>query len=222
MHSPVYRFVLSLTLTVLLAGLSPGKTEAAIYSLLPTDDTYADQLAPGNNYSYLNSLITRKSVAAAQTYLKFSLEDIPATEQIVAAVFGLYSHYGYHAWVTLNHLSDDSWSERGLTWNNRPAGGTQGVELDRQYLESANNWLIWDMFGNNNWDAAADLADGYASLLVISLNSDLFFASKEFFISGQQPFLMVATVPVSTPAPQAWLLMAAGLVGILGIRKKYR
>ena len=221
MHSPIYKIVLSLTLTALLAGLLPGEINAAIYSITPTDDTYADQLAPGNYYSSLNTLITRKSIAAAQTYLKFSLEDIPATEQIVGAVFGLYSHYGYHAWVTLNHLSDDSWSERELTWNNRPAGGAQGVELGRQYLDSANNWLIWDMFGNHNWDVAADLADGYVSLVVMSLNSDLFFASKEFFISEQQPFLMVTTKPVSTPIPQAWLLMAAGLIGLLGIRKRY-
>lgn len=200
--------------------LMPRLTTAGIYTFEPVHDTYADQLAPGNNYSSLNYLVARKSIAPAQTYLKFSLAGLPAHEQITSAVFGLYSSYGYHTWVTLNHIPDDSWDQKLLTWNNRPDHGSQGVELNRQYLASAYNWILWDLFGNNLWDAGADQADGYVSLLVMTLNSDLIFTSKEFFIDAQQPFLTVTTTPIHTPIPQPLLLLATGLIGLLGIRKK--
>lgn len=221
MHSAIYKIIVSLTFLSVVTVLMPQKIHAGTYTLKPIDDTYADQLAPGNNYSYLNYLLTRKSIAPAHTYLKFSLEGIPSNEQIAGAVFGLYSYYGYHTWVTLNHILDDSWDERLVTWNDRPADGSQGIELNRQYLDSAYNWIIWDMFGNNMWDAAADQADGYVSLLVGTMNSDLHFASKEFFINEQKPFLTITTTPVSTPIPPSCLLLGAGLICLLGIRKKY-
>lgn len=224
MRSALCRYIVLLTVfTVFAAAMmfKPSRANAGIYTLGPTDDTYADRLAPGNNYASLNYLVARKSIAPAQIYLKFPLDEIPAGEQIASATFGLYSSYGYRTWATLNHIPDDSWDQKQVTWNNPPGHGSQGIELDRQFLGSSYSWLLWDMFGNNLWDAAADQTDGYVSLSVVTLSSDLIFVSKEFFIDAQKPFLRITTTPVNTPIPHPLLLLGTGLLGLIGIRKRF-
>ncbi|MCB2180875.1 MAG: DNRLRE domain-containing protein [Desulfobulbaceae bacterium] len=219
---------LLLLLFSMFAASKAEKAIAATYKLKPTDDSYADQLSPGNNYSDLNYLISRNSIAAAYTYLKFSLSDIPSDEQITGAVLGLYSQYGYRSWVTLSHISDDSWIESEVTWNNRPENNTQTFELDRQYLDLPYNWILWDLFAEEMWNPDIDKDDGYISLMTQTTGSDLIFASSIFFVSEQQPYLLLITEPeqdqttnaTPTPIPSSFVLLGISLLTLMKKNRK--
>lgn len=211
--------VLILILLSLLAFSRPGEVIADIYKLKTSDDTFADQLSPGNNYSRLNYLVCRDSIAAAHTYLKFSLPDLPADVEITGAILGLYSQFGYRSWVMLSHLADDSWDGGEVSWNNRPEEGEQTVELDRRYLDLSYRWMYWDLTAEGMWDAKGDREDGNISLLIQSTGSDLIFAGSSFQDENLQPYLLLNTQQeqnevVATPLPSSFLLFGINVFAL--------
>ena len=204
-----------------MAGIMPGNALAAYYTFLPTDDVHVDLLAPNGGYPFAHYLYTNGEAAPAHAYLKFNL-DIPATDQVTEAILNLYCVYGYKAEVDLYHISDDSWDELSLNWNNRPAMGSKGLLLDAAYVRYPFSWVHWDLFHSEAWDVAADQADGYVSLLISPPYGDIFMFSKEFADGYYEPFLTTTTTTMSTSIPippSCWLL--ASSLAVLGSLRKF-
>ncbi|MHC4413016.1 MAG: CBM96 family carbohydrate-binding protein, partial [Planctomycetota bacterium] len=88
----------------------------------PTDDSYANHNLPDDNYGSANYLAVRSDATGKgrNTFLKFTVSDV--TETVVAAKLKLYSTD-----VTMNvdakAVSNTSWTEGAITWNNQPAAG---------------------------------------------------------------------------------------------------
>lgn len=87
------------------------------------DGSYANQ-----NFGSSNDLLVKKSVNTGnsrEVYLKF---DLSAVTDVSVATLRLYSRLGdtqdANVRVNVFKSSNTSWSESGVTWNNKPAAGT--------------------------------------------------------------------------------------------------
>ncbi|OEU77489.1 MAG: hypothetical protein BA864_09900 [Desulfuromonadales bacterium C00003093] len=203
----------------IMVGIMAKSAMAGNFTAVLTDDAYADGLAPNSGYGRMNYLFASGATGPAYAYLKFYLGDIPATEQIVGATLNLYCFYGSRRTINLYHISDDSWDELSLKWNNRP---DKGLLLDAEYVRYPFSWVHWDLFNGEAWDVATDQADGYVSLLISPPYGDIFMFSKEFADGYYEPSLTTTTTTMtamSTPIPASCWLLASGLA-VLGIPRK--
>lgn len=200
-------------LCIMVAAIA-NNVIAAVIALAPTDDAHVDGLAPYNNYGRSNYLYTSGAVGPAHAYLKFYLGDISTEDIITDVTLNLFYFYGYSTWVDVYHVSNDSWDELSITWNNRPDNGIDSPVLDSAYVHYLWGWesVSWNLLQNGAWDAQADVVDSYVSLLISPRYNDVFWGSKEFF-EGYNPSLTVITthVPIT---PSGWLLLS-GLVALV-------
>ena len=102
-------------------GLFPAAGfSASPYTFYPTADTYVWSALPNNNFGNDYNLCVQPN---CYTYLKFDLSSIPANEQVTGGTLYLYCNSGYPVFnfsVELHALADNSWTETGVTWNNKP------------------------------------------------------------------------------------------------------
>lgn len=204
---------------IIMVGIMAKSAMAGTFTALLTDDAYADGLAPNSGYGRMNYLFASGATGPAYAYLKFYLGDIPATEQIVGATLKLHCFYGSRRAINLHHISDDSWDELSLKWNNRP---DKGLLLDAEYVRYPFSWVHWDLFNSEAWDVAADQADGYVSLLISPPYGDIFMFGKEFADGYYEPSLTTTTTTMTTmsaPIPASCWLLASGLAVLGSFRK---
>ena len=80
------------------------------------------------NYGTASELIVKKSGTTGNTrhaYLKFDLSGVASIGTATLRLFGrMADSQNASAAVSVFNASNTSWSEAGLTWNNRPASGT--------------------------------------------------------------------------------------------------
>ena len=114
-------------------ALGPGQfgvAEVEIGLAVPTTgaltavaDAYVSSASTSTNYGSASELIVDRS--NTQVYLKFDLSGIPAGATIddVRLTMTAYQGYAYggDGNVYIRFVSDDSWTETGITYNNAPA-----------------------------------------------------------------------------------------------------
>jgi hypothetical protein len=102
---------------------SSGGTPTSV-TLSPTADTFGNAGAATTNYGTNSSLLSRGSTGAA-TYLRFVLPTAPSGQSLTGAVLRFRTTTDSTAGSADSHavqlVTDDTWTEAGLTWNNRPA-----------------------------------------------------------------------------------------------------
>lgn len=98
-----------------------------VLSVAPLSDTYADLTAPTTNYGTSNVLMVKDNSSGydRSAYLRFVIPNggsvSSATLKLKVVTIG--SEGSGSRTVQIRRLASDSWSETGLTWNNRPAAG---------------------------------------------------------------------------------------------------
>ncbi len=106
--------------------LSVQASEAKQAVLLPQADAYVDSANPSSNYGTLGNLqvMTYRSTTW-DSYLRFDLSSLPPGAVITDATFSIIFYNGFAYGGDGNHylffVPDDTWTETGITWNNRPA-----------------------------------------------------------------------------------------------------
>jgi hypothetical protein len=95
-------------------------------------DTYANEAAPGTNYGTSVSLAARGTATAYVPYLRFSLPTAPSGQVLTGATLQIRTSgetFAGSASTFSVQQASDSWTETGLTWNNRPSlsGGSIGT-----------------------------------------------------------------------------------------------
>jgi len=115
------RLLISALCIMVTMGLFPAAGfSAGPYTFYPTADTYVWSALPNNNFGNGYNLNVEPN---CYTYLKFDLSSIPGNEQVTGGTLYLYCNYGYQPFnfsVELHRLADNSWTETGVTWNNKP------------------------------------------------------------------------------------------------------
>ena len=93
------------------------------------------------------------------SYLKFSLGSIPSNVTIINATLYTYQYHcleQYH-YIQCYNVSDDTWTETSINWNNRPPRD----KLQDQVLVAGNGWKEYDLTW---WVTHEHKGDGLASV----------------------------------------------------------
>ena len=205
-------------LCTLCIGLFTASSFAVVelYEEPPVGDAYVDSVQTNTNFNTETLQIQGFGaetppfgpdlVSIQQSYLKFDVSSL-AGKTIQSAVFGVYllndSDYETPS-LQLNYVGDDSWTETGITWANKPSSiemiGTPELTdtIDRYY-----EWNVFDTWhGDEN-------SDGFVTYMLNVNQQDVdnyaYFASREN--TAYQPFLRIEYIP----EPATMLLLGLGV-----------
>jgi hypothetical protein len=135
------------------------------YSVLdfnPTDDTYANEKSASETHGTETVLKYKNdSGARRQPYLKFT---VSGTESpVIEAKLRLYNNLAASN-VTLYDVSDTSWTEGSLTWNNKPA---MGAVIQTITDPAADTWIEFDVTnyinGNGTYSFGLQTTSNYGT-----------------------------------------------------------
>jgi hypothetical protein len=100
-------------------------------TLTATADAYVrDGSSAGTNFGTATSLQVKTSSTGnnRRSYLKFSITNVKTTSAVTLRVFGAVSSTTSGSITTLVYpVATTSWSETGITWNNKPAHGSTSL-----------------------------------------------------------------------------------------------
>ena len=146
-------------------------------SLHAEEDSYVRENEPNTNfgddwYLYVSNYTY---FGEEQVYMKFDLSEIPFDSTIVSATLALYCFYvdWIPIYVEAHYCSDNSWTEMGITWNNKPS--YDPTATDTQYVSVEDTWYSWDI----STDVQQALSSGYLTEVMIS--TDMFETGVEFY-----------------------------------------
>ena len=187
---------------LLLAGVvSILPVFSAEASYIPVDDAYVHEAYPDTNYGSSEDLKLERlgtSSEYSQVYLKFNLSDLEFSS-ITSVKLRLYfeekSNIADPTNVKVHLVSDDTWDEDSITWNNKP--GYSGEVSINIYGETPPKWIeidITDLVADNITadDKILSLALSY---YCSNVNSYVIFSSKE---GDNPPQLLVSYAPEAT------------------------
>ena len=173
-------------------GLYSTTTVDAAADAYVRDGTYADQNFATGNMTIKKDSATNNSFNR-EAYLKFDLSSF--TQPITSALLcltpltagGVMEHQLYS-------VADDTWTENGLTWNNRPAAGS----LVASYLPTAGAAVWIDVTALAQQQAAGD--DRLSLRLSSTTAGGSFYsdyASRENTNAALRPRLVITTLNAS-------------------------
>jgi hypothetical protein len=212
---------LYLVAMVLITLLTALPAWATLITLTPTDDVY---VATGGNAN--NNYTTSASLYLATNaipYLKFNLSSIPDGSTLVSATLNLYPRQ-VPTQVTgqLSRISNDTWSKSEVTYNTRPDLSGTVASLTTQTISTEEQWLLWS-FGNTWTQFNDDLNDNYLSLNITRTSGNYAVLSSTRASSGQWPTLTIDyNAPSAVPIPAAVWLLGSGLIGLIGLRRRFK
>jgi hypothetical protein len=168
----------------------------------PAADTWALATNPTANSGGDTELRTKQldGNGGRRAFLKFNLGGLSGTVQSAKLrLYGTYLDTG--AVLAAAGVSDDGWTESGLTWSNQPA---PGATLDTA-SPAAGQWLEFDV---TDFVSQQLSGDRVASLAVLeqTLGHDNNFASREYPTADLRPVLVVTTGFDHNPVADAWVL----------------
>jgi len=160
-------------------------------TLYPIADSYVNSSDPNANYGDKKTIYVRGSDNCL--YLKFDLGSIPTNAVITSAKLSLDFLYGSQwsgtlglAYIGCFYCWDLSWTEMGLTFNNRPSFASESASTRSFGMLEYAGYKSWSVTG----DANAALTSGYLTevLRFTSGSGTMLVASRE---SNSRPELFV-------------------------------
>lgn len=171
----------------------------------PIADTYVDKSSPDTNYGTSTFLRYRGcSYWPTQTqriYVRFPFTGIPFNAIITSAVLRWYGlESASYTGINIRNVSDRTWTETGITWNNQPLFDTYP---GTHFYKSANPGY-WE-----SYDITSYIQDQFnlgvnADFMIQCDESsptcvDAGFASKEYSNTANRPYLEITyTIDVTT------------------------
>lgn len=110
----------------------------------PTADTYASGGAPTTNYGTATEVQIKDGTGTSYDRIGYAKYSLSSFSSVSSAVLYLYSNTAVTSTpVTVTGLTDDSWTETGLTWNNQPS--TAGATTIGNINMAAAGWYSIDV-----------------------------------------------------------------------------
>ncbi|MGN6436580.1 MAG: CBM96 family carbohydrate-binding protein [Agriterribacter sp.] len=166
-----------------------------ITALMPVKDSYVrDGSYANQNYGQDPVLTVKNDQATSyerQGFLQFNLGQLTSSN-IATAKLRLYVKSAGSSIaateITANAVADDTWTETGITWNNKPA---TGAPLDSVYGSNA-EYMEFDITGQVKAEAEGDqLLSLNIGSTVSNPQGNINFYTKEDSIVGRRPQLII-------------------------------
>lgn len=194
---------LTLSFYLVIACLPPPPTHAqdlTSQTFSPIADSTVKQEFPTTNYGSVNTLITSNyySTNTQTVYLKFDLGSL-TLDQIESATLRLTAALSRVVYKQVNFVSDNSWQESTLTWNNRPVSST----LLGSYDHSGSKITVGQVI-----DIPLNLANLPQNATQFSIAIENITTPTNTFkvyskeASSGQPQLILQVISPSSPAPE--------------------
>ena len=170
-------------------------------NLPPVADAYINSGYPDKNYGEYPSLWVKGNRYNKSIFIKFNLLQIPADATIVSAQLMLYGPSSNRGSISVYYVPDDSWTECGITYNNRPSSS---IYLTDKENVSSKSWCSW----NIKEDVITAFSDNKILTAVMRYENEedyegAWFFPREFYREDIRPKLEITyTIPTSpTPTP---------------------
>jgi len=175
----------------------PGSQQVTENRTPPAADSYVRASSVGSNYGTSTSIYVGYSSGAQRGYVKFDLSFIPSNRMIIQAKLWVYNYSvsGGGAYVKVERVDDDSWTESGITWSSQPA--RTALLVSPQSVNSGTTWYSWTSSTFTSFVAAQYDGDKLVSLALIDngensgSNHYARFNSKEYSSGTYAPKLEV-------------------------------
>jgi Glycosyl hydrolases family 16 len=188
---PGRRFAVS-TVTAFLAAsalCAPSAAVAASRSFPAVADARVEQAHPASNYGRSSRLrVDGSTDPDVQSYLRFDVNGLATT--VARARLRVFASDDTTTEPSVYGTSN-SWSEGGITWNNRPA--RTGPIAGGQGSVQKNTWVEFDV------TAAVQASGTYSFVLVTPVRDGINMASRQ--ASASQPQLVVETADLDAVDP---------------------
>jgi hypothetical protein len=155
--------MIAVMLTLLLTFEAAATPETASITLYPTADAYVNSESPDTNYGSEGTLLVSSNSEFNYTYIMFDLSSIPSDADIKSANLSLYLYgtrgdvYGVPAdKIGVYRCSDTSWTELGITWNNKPS-------FDPTPTDTWSFSIIFYTKVYKRWNVTEDVIDAFTS-----------------------------------------------------------
>lgn len=162
-------------------------------SSLPIADAYVrDGTYSGSNFGTATTLDVKLDAVGTdrEAYLKFNVAGMTNIKRALLQLMPTYVNTDPGATYTVEFVADDSWTETGITWNNKPAGS--GTILGQLGGLKTNASMAIDITSQVKAEAAGD---GVLSVHIYSNSAggtkSVSWGSKEQTSSANQPQLLV-------------------------------
>ena len=136
----------------------------AIRTFTPVVDSYVDQANPTVNYGVSTQLRTDGS-PFVRSYLRFNVQNL--TGRVTRATLRIFANSAASSGCVANIVSNNTWTETGLTYNNAP---TLGTPLGSSGSFGAGVWISMDVTayitGNGTYSLAVTTPGSTAVSLV--------------------------------------------------------
>jgi len=140
------------SLSHVAASPAIGSTTTTVYSVA---DAHVNSSSPDTNYGDIDSLYVSANSEQDFTYVTFDLSSIPADANIISAKLKVYlsSTGGSIYWSPADRIgayycSDSSWTELGITWNNKPSFNPEPTDAWSfsiiYYVKRYKTWNVTD------------------------------------------------------------------------------
>lgn len=207
----------------LVAGVAPlaltsvvNPAQAATTAeVIAGSDSYVDSAHPSSNYGTAATLHVDGSPSLMTTYLRFDLTSY-AGQTLTSAQLrirtGTTSSAGSPNTQTIRTVADDTWSETGLTYSNRPSAGAAIGTLartspDTSYTVSLDRSALQAQLGQQ-LSIAIDQPT--------SATNGLGLVARQAATSGYRPTLLLQFADTSSPTPTAGTTPAPTPTGTTG------
>src|SRR5215212_1822556 len=153
-------------------------------------DAKVQESNPGTNAGTSTDLeVINANNRSIETYLRFPVSGVTGTVQ--SAILRVYSTTDGTRNGPAVYATGSSWSETGITWNNRPAQ-TSGA-IDNQGKIATNNWVEYDV-------TSLVLGNGtYSFVLGGNSNDNVIFSSRQGSNPPQLVITFASSISTATP-----------------------
>jgi uncharacterized protein YgiM (DUF1202 family) len=163
----------------------PGNTQ----NFEPVADAKVVQANPDTNYGTINLLNADKSPDEA-SYLRFNVSGL--AHPITNATLRMWVNNGTANAPEIASSTDVTWSETGITWNNKPA---TGVPVTSKGVVSPNSWVEYDV-------TSLVTGNGLFTLVMLPDSTDAMSVNSRNSTSNRPQLVITEGTGDITPTPE--------------------
>ena len=194
-----------LAISAALPAKASPATQSSSFTFTASSDSQVQEANPAANYGRTSDLLVDgNSSNRAESYIFFAVTGLRGP--ISEATLRVYDADNGSTNGPMLYGTATSWTEAGITWNNRPSRTTP--LLDNKGIVSVDNWVEYDV------SAHVTTGGTYSFVLVADSDDGLVFSSRE---GERSPQLLVTTTfrttlePTPTEPPSEFpVLVGAG------------